>query len=132
MKYDKDWYDSLIKPDFQPPSWVFAPVWTILYSMMMIALLLVVFSPTNEVKFFAYLAFFFQLYVNFMWPVAFFEEHNLRKAFLLSFLLLILVFVTMIIFYMVSKIAGALFIPYFLWCLFATVLSFEILERNEW
>lgn len=132
MNYDKDWYDSLVKPKFQPPAWIFAPVWTVLYILMSVAFILVIFSSFGWLNILAYILFFCQLFVNLQWPPAFFMEHNLRKAFLLCALLNFLVFLTMLVFFNISKIAGVLFIPYFLWCCFATVLNFEILERNEW
>ncbi len=132
MNYDKEWYDSLNKPKFQPPAWVFAPVWIVLYILMLVAFVLVLISPFKWTNIFAYLLFIVQVDVNLSWTPVFFEEHNLRKAFLISALLLVLVFFTMIIFFHISKLAGILLFPYFIWCAFASVLSFEILERNEW
>lgn len=131
MNRDKDWYDSLNKPPFQPPASVFAPVWTLLYVLMFIAFGLMAAEDFEVESFFAYLFFFSQLLVNLTWSGIFFKEHNLRKAFLVSSLLTILVLFTMIMFFAVSFWSGVLFVPYFCWCVFATVLSFEILERNE-
>lgn len=132
MKYDKEWYESLNKPRFQPPAKVFAPVWTVLYILMFIAFGLVLGSDFEWYSIFAYLFFFGQLWVNLAWSPIFFVEHNLRKAFLFSVLLTFLVFLTMLTFFNLSTIAGMLFIPYFIWCMFATILCFELLERNEW
>lgn len=132
MKYDKDWYNSLIKPKFQPPEAVFAPVWIFLYIIMSVAFILVLLSPFRWIHFLAYFFFIAQFLVNLLWVPVFFVEHNLRKAFLLAALLTFLVFATMLIFFRISILAGILFLPYFLWCCFATVLAFEILERNEW
>lgn len=132
MKYDKEWYNSLAKPKFQPPEWVFAPVWMVLYVMMGVALVLVLLSPFKWTNVLAYPLFFLQIVVNLQWTPVFFEDHNLRGAFLLSAILTVLVFATMVLFFIASKLAGLLLLPYFLWCIFASVLSFEILERNEW
>lgn len=132
MNYDKDWYNSLIKPHFQPPEWVFAPVWTVIYILMIVAFIIVLKTHLSFQTFLAIVFFSLQLWVNLSWSPAFFEEHNLRKAFLLSTLLTLLVLATMLTFFHISKLAGFLFLPYFLWCCFATVLSFEILELNEW
>lgn len=132
MKYDDNWYNSLNKPKFQPPPWVFAPVWTILYIFMFVAFFLVLIAPFKWTSIFAYLFFILQLTVNLSWSPVFFKEHNLRKAFLISAILTFLVFLTMLTFFNISKLAGVLFFPYLLWCIFATVLCFEILERNEW
>lgn len=132
MKYDEDWYNSLIKPKFHPPAWVFILVWILIYMLMGIALAFVVVAKFKWVNVFSYLLFIAQLSVNLLWSPVFFEEHNLRKSFLLSALLTLLVFLTMLFFFNVSKLAGILFLPYFIWCIFATILSFEILELNEW
>lgn len=132
MKYDEVWYNSLNKPKFQPPTWVFAPVWIVLYTLMMVAFIFVLASPFKLSNIFAYLLFIAQITVNLQWSPAFWGEHNLRKSFLIAALLTLLVFLTMLIFFHISKIAGILFLPYFLWCAFASILSFEILELNEW
>lgn len=132
MNEDKDWYDGLIKPPFQPPDWIFRPVWTVLYILMFISVVLILIAKFYWTNIFAYFFFITQLSVNSQWLPVFFKEHNLRKAFLLSALLLLLVFLTMLSFFFISKLAGILFLPYFLWCIFATLLSFQILELNEW
>lgn len=132
MRHDENWYNSLTKPKFHPPNWVFAPVWIVIYALMFVAFGLVFAAKFSWVNIIAYLLFFVQFGVNLKWSPTFFEEHNLRKAFLISALLTFLVFLTMIIFFIISKWAGILLIPYFLWCIFASVLSFEILELNEW
>ena len=133
MIYDKEWYDSLIKPKFQPPDWIFKLVWTVLYITMLVAFILVLIAPFRLISsILAYLFFFAQIGVNLQWAPAFFKEHNLRKAFGLSALLAILVLFTMLVFFHVSALAGILFLPYFIWCSYACLLSFEILELNEW
>jgi len=132
MNYDKEWYDNLVKPAFHPPAWIFAPVWTVLYIFMAVAFVLVLMSKFHWFSVFAYLLFVAQLVVNLSWSPIFFVQHNLRRAFGACALLTLLVFLTMIFFYNISKFAGVLFLPYFFWCVFATVLSFEILELNEW
>ena len=131
MNYTKKWFKSLNKPPFQPPSKIFAPVWTVLYILMFLGFLFVLNTPVSFKWVLAIGLFIFQLYVNLMWPIAFFVEHNLSKAFLIAALLNFLVFLTTLIFFKLSTIAGLIFLPYLLWCCFATILSFEILERNE-
>ena len=132
MYYDKDWYNTLIKPKFQPPAWVFAPAWTLLYILMLVSFGLILTAQFRLINILAYLLFIAQLVINLSWSPIFFKEHNLRKAFLCSILLTLLVFVTMLIFFYISKLAGILFLPYLFWCIFASILSFEILELNEW
>lgn len=132
MRHDENWYNSLTKPDFCPPKWVFAPVWIIIYILMFVSFGLVFAAKFQWLSLIAYLLFMLQIGVNLSWSPAFFEEHNLRKAFLLSGLLTVLIFLMMIVFFLISKWAGILVIPYFIWCIFASILSFEILELNEW
>lgn len=131
MKYDKQWYDSLIKPKFQPPAWIFAPVWTILYTMMFVALFIVVTSKYNLISILAISLFVVQFLLNISWSPIFFAKHDFKKAFYVSVLLGIAVFATMVCFFFISKIAGLLFLPYFLWCSFASALSFAIMKLNS-
>jgi len=128
---DREWYNSLKKPSFQPPANIFAPTWTVLYFMMFDALALVATLPFTGLHVLAYLLFVLQLVVNLSWAPVFFETHALRKAFWLSMLLALLVFLTMCVFFFISRLAALLFLPYFLWCCFATILSFEIWELNS-
>jgi translocator protein len=102
MNYDNDWYDNLIKPKFQPPSWIFAPVWMGLYIIMFAALFVVIYSSFKWSNIFAYLFFSLQMLVNLSWTPAFFIEHDLRKAFLITALLNFLVFLTMLSFFHAS------------------------------
>lgn len=132
MNYNREWYDSLIKPKFMPPAWIFAPVWIILYILMFISIGLVFAAPFRILNIFGYVVFTAQLAVNFRWVPVFFREHNLRKAFLLCVLLDILILTTIILFFQISKTAAYLLLPYLLWGLYATVLNFEILDLNEW
>lgn len=131
MYFDKDWYDNLTKPNFQPPIWIFLPVWVLLYILMIISFGLIVTAPFRWMNILAYVFFVAQLVINLRWGPAFFKEKNLRKAFLLSALLTLLVFLTTIVFFYISVLASLLFLPYLLWCAFASILCFEILELNE-
>jgi len=126
-----EWYNNLKKPSFQPPDNIFMPTWTVLYFMMLMSLTLVVTLPFTGLHILAYLLFTLQLIANLYWPPVFFRAHDLRKAFWLCFLLTVLVFLTMCVFFFISKLASLLFLPYFLWCCFATALSFELWELNS-
>lgn len=132
MNYDKDWYESLIKPKFQPPAWVFTPVWLFLYTIMTISFILILVAPFKLTNIFAYIFFIVQIFLNVQWGYVFFKEHNLRKSFLHCIKLTFVVFLTMLSFFHINVFAGIFFLIYFLWCCFATILMFEILELNEW
>lgn len=118
------WYTSLIKPTFQPPSWLFGPVWTTLYALMGIALYLV-WQNKSLVK-----LFIAQLFFNFLWSVLFFGLKTPFFAFLCIVVLWILILVLTIKFFKVKKLAGYLFIPYLLWVTFASILNFSIFILN--
>jgi benzodiazapine receptor len=126
-----DWYPSLIKPSFNPPSWLFGPVWTILYIMIGVSLFLVWTTKANDkVKKKAYQIFGVQLVLNGLWSIAFFGLHQPALAFLVIALLWISIILNIIAFYKIKKSAGCLLLPYFLWVSFASVLNFAIWMLN--
>lgn len=122
-------YQTLNLPAFAPPSYVYGIVWTVIYIFIGISGYLYSMSSSDN-KTLGYLVFFMQLFLNFMWSVAFFGLNNCHLAFIIIVLLDIFVFFTLIIFENSSKIAGKLFYVYFIWCLFATVLNFAICIMN--
>jgi tryptophan-rich sensory protein len=126
-----DWYPTLNKPVFNPPSWLFAPVWTFLYVLMGIAVGIVWAKGTYHswVKTALY-HFCFQLLLNLTWSVVFFGLEAPFYALIVIVGLLILIILTIKWFRIVKPIAGYLLIPYLLWVLFASVLNFEIWRLN--
>ena len=126
------WFPSLVKPSFNPPSWVFGPVWTILYIMIGISLYLVWITKANKIlKKKSYWIFGIQLVLNAMWSIAFFGLQNPGLAFIVIVLLWISIILTMVEFYKIRKSAGYLLVPYFLWVSFASVLNFAIWILNR-
>lgn len=123
-------YKDLKKPVFQPPSWVFRPMWMIIYLLLFISLTLIINAPQNSMKIYAYSAFVIQLILNFAWMPVFFRERKICSAFVISLLLFISVVVMMILYFKISIIASLLLIPYLLWSLFAAILNFSICELN--
>jgi len=126
-----DWYLSLNKPSFNPPNWIFAPVWTLLYILMGIAAGIVWAKGFYHiwVKTALY-NFGFQLLFNALWSVVFFGFKNPFWALLVILFLLALILVTIKWFNVVSRTAAYLLIPYFLWVCFATLLNYRIWELN--
>ncbi|HSY60529.1 MAG TPA: TspO/MBR family protein [Cytophaga sp.] len=126
------WFNNLVKPSWNPPSSVFGPVWTVLYVLMGISLWLVWKSnkPTNE-KEIAVTFFILQLFLNFWWSLLFFKFHLPALALVDILLLLVLIVITMLHFFRVSKIATYVLIPYVLWVAFATVLNYSIWTLNK-
>ena len=124
------WYQTLNQPFLTPPAWVFAPVWTVLYITMLIALIFYAKSFKIESKTWGYTLFFLQFLVNFSWSPIFFGLQNIGLALAVVVLLDTLVLWNIIIFYKNSKPAGIILIPYFLWILFATYLNFKFFVLN--
>lgn len=126
------WYASLIKPSFNPPSWVFGPVWTILYLLMGISLYLIISKglKKKEVKA-AVNLFVWQLIANSLWSIIFFGMKNVQLALIEIIVLLVLVFTTIQKFYMINRVAAYLLVPYFLWGSFATFLTYCIWILNK-
>jgi tryptophan-rich sensory protein len=126
-----DWYLTLNKPSFNPPSWIFAPVWTVLYIMMGVAAGLVWAKGFYHVWVKTALYHFgFQLLFNALWSIVFFGFKNPFWALLVILTLLILILFTIKWFKVVSRPAAYLLIPYLLWVCFATVLNYKIWELN--
>lgn len=129
------WYASLNKPFFNPPSWVFAPAWIILYVMMGIAAFLVWKKAAgfgwkdNQIAV-ALIIFDIQLMLNLLWSVLFFGWQSPFFAFLEIILLWFAILVTILKFKKIEKRAAYLMIPYLLWVSFAAVLNYSIMVLN--
>jgi benzodiazapine receptor len=125
------WYATLNKPSFTPPSWIFGPVWTVLYLMMGIAAFLVWRKGLNDpqVKT-ALIIFVVQLALNALWSFLFFGLRSPLAGLVDIVLLWVFIMLTIVLFIRISTIAGLLLIPYLLWVSFATVLNFAIWRLN--
>lgn len=125
------WYATLIKPSFQPPSWLFAPVWTILFILMGVAVFLVWRKglEQRQVKI-AIGVFIVQLILNTLWSIIFFGQQNPAGAFLEIIFLWIAIIATIFIFAKISRAAAWLLIPYILWVSFAGFLNYTIWQLN--
>ncbi|HUM52630.1 MAG TPA: tryptophan-rich sensory protein [Chitinophagales bacterium] len=125
------WYATLQKPSFNPPNYLFGPVWTILYIMMAISFWLIWKSDASEsLKNKAILLFGIQLILNFFWSIIFFRFHQLGFAFAEIIAMWVFILLSILAFYPVSKPAAIMLIPYLCWVSFATVLNFSIWRLN--
>lgn len=113
------------KPPFSPPGWLFAPVWTILYTLMGISSW-IIYNSDSENKEQALSIYIYQLVVNFLWPVFFFSFQWYFFSLLWLILLWILVAIMIVRFYMITPVAGLLNIPYLIWLTFAAYLNASI------
>ena len=125
------WYAGLVKPAFNPPNWIFAPVWTLLYIMMAVAVWRVSMSGADaEMRKRAILTFLVQLGLNAIWSPAFFGLESPRLALFVILALLSALALTAAVFWRVDRIAGLLLVPYLAWVAFATLLNAAIVVLN--
>ena len=119
------WYSALLKPTWHPPSWIFGPVWTILYITMAIALWLVLRerSVDQGLRARAIWLFGIQFSLNLLWTPIFFGFHQPFLAFIEICLLWIFLLGTLLSFGKIQALAGYLLAPYLIWCTFALVLN---------
>ena len=125
------WFPTLNKPFFNPPSWLFGPVWTILYILMGVALWFVWKAPQTQERKNGIIIFAVQLVLNFLWSFLFFGMKNPLFALVDIVLMLIAITLTIIIFRKVSTKTTPLLVPYLAWVSFATVLNASIWWLNR-
>jgi translocator protein len=126
------WYAGLVKPPFNPPNWLFAPVWTILYALMGLAAYLVFQKRAGHPEVRKALAIFgVQLVLNMLWSIVFFGAHQILGAAVVIVLLWAMILETILAFSKISRPAFRLLIPYFLWVSFATVLNISLYVLNR-
>jgi len=131
------WYDSLIKPSFNPPSWLFGPVWTILYLMIGVSLYFFItsnpkknYAEKNKIKKIGYWIFGIQILLNGIWTPLFFGLHNIPAALIVIIFLWLSIIANIFAFYKISKISAYLLVPYLIWVSFASVLNFSFWLLN--
>jgi len=128
---DGSWYRGINKSSFNPPSWVFAPVWTLLFTLMGIALYFVLVSLSSKIRTIALVLFVVQFIFNVLWSYLFFGVNNSLASLIEIFVLLVFILATGIYFYIVNNFVGHLLIPYFLWVAFASFLNYSLWNLNR-
>ena len=126
--FKEPWYSMLNKPVFNPPDWVFGPVWTILYLMMTISIWLYWHSENKERN--TVYIYFMHLVFNTTWSITFFVFHKMLLA--LAVLIILIAFIINLIlrFKRVKIVSAYLMIPYLLWCCFALILNTSLIIIN--
>ena len=122
------WYSTLIKSSLNPPDWVFAPVWTILYLMMTIAVWTFWHSKNRDMN--TVYIYFIHIIINTTWSIVFFALHKIFLAMLVLITLIIFIFLLIIRFKSVNKLSYYLMIPYLLWCFYALFLNIKLVILN--
>lgn len=120
---DPGWYESINRPSFNPPGWVFGPVWSALYILMGISLYLIWKTDASRNRNQAILIFFIQLLLNFAWSFIFFYFKMIGLALIEIITLWIFIVIMLVKFYKIKPIASYINIPYLLWVTFASVLT---------
>jgi len=128
----RTWYPGIQKPSWNPPNWLFGPVWSTLFIIIGISAYLVWRKRDKIVHFPRTVAIYFiQLVLNLVWSYLFFYHHMIGAALIEIFALLVAIVINGIMFYKIDKTAGILFIPYFLWVSFAAFLTYNIFILNQ-
>ena len=125
--FKEPWYSEIILPNFNPPSWVFGPVWTILYVFMSVAAWSA-WKKTLDKK--ILLIYFVHLFFNAIWSIIFFGFHKIGLALIDLVIIISFIILLMKIYYKNNLISFYLIIPYFLWSSYALILNTSIYFLN--
>ena len=128
ISFKEPWYSELTKSNFNPPDWIFAPVWTTLYIMMTLAIWF--FWLTNKRDMNTVYIYFIHIVFNTTWSIIFFGLHQIFLALIVLIILIVLIVVLILRFKRVNLISYYLMIPYLLWCCYALFLNFNLLMLN--
>ena len=126
--FKEPWYSLLIKPSFNPPDWIFGPVWTTLYLMMTIAIWNFWHNMNRNMN--TVYIYFIHLIINTTWSIVFFVFHNMVMALIVLIILIALIINLILRFKPVTMTSVYLMIPYLLWCCFALILNFNLILIN--
>ena len=125
-----EWYQNLNMPSFQPPSWIFGPMWTLLYILMGIAAARVWHKSDRGLQSSAIRLFVIQLILNLAWSPIFFGMKEPLIALVVIVVMWLLILLTIISFSKVDKLASYLLVPYISWVSFATILNASVVYLN--
>ena len=126
--FKEPWYSLINKPTFNPPSWVFAPVWTTLYLMMTIAIWLFWHSRNKDMN--TIYIYFIHIVFNTTWSIVFFGLHQILLALFILIVLILMIIILILRFKRVNIVSYYLMIPYLLWCCYALILNFNLFLLN--
>ena len=124
------WYTTLHKPSFNPPNYLFGPVWSLLYLLMGVSLSMILRAEKSPARSKAIAAFTVQLILNFFWSIIFFRFHAVGIALVEIVLMWAAILRMIIAFYRVNKSASLIQIPYIAWVSFASILNAAIFYLN--
>ncbi len=122
------WYSQLIKSNYNPPDWVFAPVWTALYLMMTLAIWFYWHSKRRDMN--TIYIYFIHIVFNTTWSIVFFGLHEILYALFILLILIFLIIILILKFKRVNYVSAYLMIPYLLWSCYALFLNFNLYILN--
>lgn len=125
-----EWYTGLVKPSWNPPNWLFGPVWSVLYLLMAISVWLVWLKEGLAGALIPLGIFLLQLVLNAAWSWLFFGKHEMGLAFLEILVLWAAILACVILFWELNPISGILLVPYILWVTFAAYLNYTLWQLN--
>ena len=128
ISFKEPWYSELIKSNYNPPDWIFAPVWTTLYLMMTLAIWFFWHSKNRDMN--TIYIYFIHIVFNTTWSIVFFGLHQILFALIILLVLIFLIIILIIRFKRVNLASYYLMIPYLLWTLYALFLNFNLLILN--
>ena len=128
ISFKDPWYSQLVKSNFNPPDWIFAPVWTALYLMMTLAIWFFWHSKNRNLS--TVYLYFIHILFNTTWSIVFFGLHQILLALFVLIGLILMIIILMLRFKRVNIVSYYLMIPYLLWCCFALFLNFNLLILN--
>ena len=128
ITYKEPWYSQLIKSNYNPPDWIFAPVWTMLYFMMSVAIWIFWNSKKRDLK--TIYIYFIHIVFNTTWSIVFFALHNIAIALIILSILVFLILILILRFRRVNLVSYYLMIPYLLWTSYALFLNLNLLLLN--
>ena len=122
------WYSQLIKSNYNPPDWIFAPVWTTLYVMMTLAIWFFWHTKNRDIN--TVYIYFIHIVFNTTWSIVFFGLHKIFLALIVLLVLIFLIIILILRFKRVNLVSYYLMIPYLLWTTYALFLNFNLLILN--
>ena len=122
------WYSGLVKSNYNPPDWIFAPVWTTLYVMMTLAIWVFWHSKKRDIN--TVYIYFIHIVFNATWSIVFFGLHQIFLALIVLTILIASIIILTVRFKRVNFVSYYLMIPYLLWCLYALFLNYNLLVLN--
>ena len=128
ISFKEPWYSGLIKSNYNPPDWIFAPVWTTLYLMMTLAIWFFWHTKNRDMN--TVYIYFIHIIFNTTWSIVFFGFHQIFLALIVLIILISLIIILIIRFKRVNFVSYYLMIPYLLWCCYALFLNFNLLILN--